>query len=151
MPSEEDLQKSGKYFAIEANNAFWKISETDLDGEGKKETLKLAFTSLYHWEMVGNEENKYLAYTAVARALTINNLSDIALSYAKEAHEFFQSTEESWIKAFTNAILSHALLIAGEADASAKHYKIASEIGISLPEGDKEVFDATFNRIPKPH
>lgn len=88
-PNELEIQNLGRYFAITSNNDFWRLSEQELSDEEKKEILTSAFTSLYHWQQVGNDENKFLAYQAVARALTINNISTLAIDYASQSYDFF--------------------------------------------------------------
>ncbi len=149
-PSEQEIQNLGKYFAITSNNDFWRLSEKELSKEEQSEILKSAFTSLYHWEQVGNDDNKYLAYLAVARALTLNNVPDLALDYATQTYQFFEKTDQQWISAFINAILSHALFINGDMDKAAHYYQQAQNIGNALEPEDKEIFVATFTLIPEP-
>jgi len=149
-PDAEEIKNLGRYFAIETNNNFWRLSEKELSADDKKEILTSAFTSLYHWQQAGNDDNKYLAYQAVARALTINNIADLAVEYASQSFEFFKDSKENWIKAFTHAILSHALSIQGNTDNAILHYNLARDIGDELEPEDKEIFDATFGLIPKP-
>ena len=70
--------------------------------------------------------------------------------YASQASFYFDGTGENWIPAFTNAILSHALYIAGNKKQSASLYESAAQLGTSLSDGDRRVFEATFKLIPKP-
>lgn len=149
-PTEQEINKLGRYFAITTNNEFWRLSEKELSTTEKRDILSSAFTSLYHWEQVGNDENKYLAYLALARALTINNISELSIEYATEAYEFFLNTDQQWISAFTHAILSHAFLISGVSDKAVTHYNEARNIGELLEPEDKQIFDATFILIPQP-
>ncbi len=149
-PTEQEINNLGRYFAIEANNEFWRLSEKELSSDEKRDILGSAFTSLYHWKQVGNDENKYLAYLALARALTINNISELAVDYATEAYEFFLNTDQQWISAFTHAILSHAFLISGISEKAVTHYNEARKIAELLEPEDKQIFDATFNLIPQP-
>ena len=149
-PAKLEIKNLLRYFAITANNGFWKLSEKELEKEEKSKILMMSFASLYHWNEVGNEENKYLAYLAVARALTINNSADLALDYATSAFEFFKDTKQDWIKAFTHAIISNALLLKGDIHKAATHYGMAKDIGDRLEPDDKEIFIATFSLIPKP-
>ena len=149
-PTEQEINNLGRYFAITTNNEFWRLSEKELSADEKKEILGSAFTSLYHWKQVGSDENKYLAYLALARALTINDISELAVDYATEAYEFFLNTDQQWISAFTHAILSHAFLISGISEKAVTHYNEARNIGELLEPEDKQVFDATFNLIPQP-
>lgn len=149
-PDAEEISRLGRYFAISTNNEFWQLSEKELTSGEKKEVLTSAYTSLYHWQQVGTEDNKYLAFMAVARALTINHIADLAVDYAQQAFDFFRQSDEKWITAFTHAILSHALLIHGDSDKAALLYQQAKNIGNELQPEDKEIFDATFKLIPAP-
>ena len=58
-PTEQEIKNLGRYFAITTNNEFWRLSEKELTTEEKRDILGSAFTSLYHWKQVGNDENKY--------------------------------------------------------------------------------------------
>ena len=148
-PDSKDVSRYDRFFAIESNNEFWSLSEGDLDDVDKQQLLALAFTSLYHWARVGTEDNVQLANMAIARAFCISELP-IGLQYAEIAYEHFNDKGEDWIQAFTNAILSHALLIVGEDNRSRVLYETAIEFQSKLIEGDRKVFDATFSLIPVP-
>ena len=148
-PDSKDISRFDRFFAVESNNEFWTLSEKDLGVGDKQELLALAFTSLYHWARVGTEDNVQLANLAVARALCINNLP-LGLQYAEFAYDHFNGKGEDWIQAFTNAILSHALLMVGEDVRSRETYEAAIEFQSKLEEGDRKVFDATFCLIPVP-
>lgn len=63
---------------------------------------------------------------------------------------FFQNSDQQWIRAFTNAILSHAYFINDQLDLASKYYLEAKNIGDNLGVEDKEIFDATFRLIPNP-
>ncbi len=149
-PDSQDISRFDRFFAIDSNNEFWSLSEGDLSEADKQQLLALAFSSHYHWARVGTEDNVQLANMAIARAFCITELP-IGLQYAESAYEYFNGKGEDWIQAFTNAILSHALLIVGEDLRSVELYKTAIEFQSKLTEGDRKVFDATFKLIPVPH
>ena len=146
-PSDDEIQTLGRYFAVQTNNQFWDLSEQALDEAGKQTVLKMAFASLYHWEQVGTDENKYLAYLSVARALAIND-SFLAKQYAVLAFEFFKDTDQLWIKAFCHAILSHALSIHQEPEEALQHYQQALDVQGQLDEQDLAIFNASFQHMP---
>jgi len=149
-PNADEVARLNRYFAIECNNQFWSLSERELKPDEKHEILAVAFTSLYHWSQVGTDENINLAYLGVARALCINESSQ-SLEYAQRAHSYFDGESADWIQAFTNVVLSHALLNAGKKAESVEYYEKAVSLQSKLSEGDRKVFDATFTRIPVPH
>ncbi|SJL83421.1 hypothetical protein [Vibrio palustris] len=148
-PNVEDISRFNRYFAIESNNEFWSLSESDLNEEEKHRLMVTAFSSLYHWKEVGTQENVELANLAVARSLCVNQ-SPLSVSFAQTAYHYFDKSGADWIQAFTNAVLSHALLIVGEKAQSIELYEKALSIQSDLSEGDKQVFDATFNTMPDP-
>ncbi|EGU18055.1 hypothetical protein SX4_1103 [Vibrio mimicus SX-4] len=66
------------------------------------------------------------------------------------AFSYFDGHGADWVQAFTNAVLSHALLIVGDKAQSIEFYEKAITYQSILSEGDKTVFDSTFNKIPDP-
>ncbi|OOF08873.1 hypothetical protein BZG82_10150 [Salinivibrio sp. PR5] len=148
-PNSEEISRFNRYFAIESNNEFWSLSESDLSQEEKKKLLIVAFSSLYHWSEVGTQENIELANLAIARALCIND-SPLCIQFAKAAFSYFDGQGANWIQAFTNAVLSHSLLITGERAQAIEFYEKSLSYQLKLSEGDNKVFDATFKTIPDP-
>lgn len=148
-PNEDDISRLNRYFAIECNNEFWLLSESDLILEERQRLLSVAFSSLYHWSEVGTEENIHLANLAVARALCVNN-STLSIQFAQMAFSHFDGEGADWIQAFTNAVYSHASLIVGQKSQSLRFYEKAVSVQSKLSDGDRKVFDATFRLIPVP-
>ncbi len=148
-PNVEEISRLNRYFAIESNNEFWSLSESELSQEEMQRLLALSFSSLYHWSEVGTKDNVELANLAVARALCVNN-SALSVQFAQMAFSYFDGHGADWIQAFTNAVLSHALLIVGDKAQSTEFYEKAISYQLSLSEGDKKVFDSTFKTIPDP-
>ena len=148
-PNLEEISNFHRYFAIQSNNEFWALSERALDTVEKKKILTVAYTSLYHWQEVGTDQNIQLANLAVARAYCVNGSSQ-SVHYASLAFEYFDGTGENWIQAFTNAVLSHAFNIVENNEKSALLYENAVRLKSTLSEGDRNVFEATFKHIPLP-
>ncbi|PSU33538.1 hypothetical protein [Photobacterium lutimaris] len=147
-PTQEDIERLGRYFAIEHNNKFWSLSEVAEEKGDQLQLLEYAFGSLSHWKQVGTQDNIELANLAVARALAVNH-SALSVEYAQLAYDHFDGKGANWIQAFTNAVLSHALLICGKNDQAALLYQQAESFRGKLDEGDLSVFDATFQTIPQ--
>ncbi len=148
-PSSKELSNFHRFFAIQSNNEFWALSERALDPLEKQKILTVAYTSLYHWQEVGTDQNIQLANLAVARAYCINGSSQ-SVYYASQAFDFFDGFGENWIQAFTNAVLSHAFNIVENNEKSALLYENAVRLKSSLSEEDRKVFEATFKHIPVP-
>jgi len=148
-PNSNEVSNFHRYFAIQSNNELWALSEKALDPAEKKLILTVAYTSLYHWQEVGTDENIQLANLAVARAYCVNESSQ-SVYYASLAFDYFDGSGENWIQAFTNAVLSHAFNIVENNEKSALLYENAVRLRSSLSEGDRNVFEATFKHIPVP-
>jgi hypothetical protein len=148
-PNSKEVSNFHRYFAIQSNNEFWALSEKSLDPVEKRKILTVAYTSLYHWQEVGTDQNIQLANLAVARAYCVNGSSQ-SVHYASLAFDYFDGSGESWIQAFTNAVLGHAFYIVGNNEKSAQLYENAVRLRSSLSEGDRDVFEATFKHIPVP-
>lgn len=148
-PDTKDLANYHRYFAIHCNNEFWDLSERELDLVEKRKLFSIAYSSLYHWQEVGTDENVHLAILAVARAHCINE-SMQSVHYARQSFDYFDGFGENWIQALTNAVLSHALYVVGNKKESALLYENAERLKTSLSDGDRKVFEATFKLIPKP-
>jgi len=108
-PNSNEVSNFHRYFAIQSNNELWALSEKALDPAEKKLILTVAYTSLYHWQEVGTDENIQLANLAVARAYCVNESSQ-SVYYASLAFDYFDGSGENWIQAFTNAVLSRMAL-----------------------------------------
>ena len=148
-PSVEEMSKIHKHFASKCNNEFWSLSERELESSALPKLLSLSFASLYHWSEVGTEENVQLANLAVARALCLND-SLRCVYFAQAAYNYFDENGADWIQAFTNAVLSHALLISKNRDKAIELYEKALRHQLKLSDGDRGIFDATFKLIPDP-
>jgi len=148
-PKLEEISRLNRYFAATSNDEFWELSEKSLNPEDKQKILITAFTSLYHWEQVGTQKNIHLAMLSVARALALNDLT-LSLEYAQRTYDHFHENGADWIQAFTNAILSHSLLIAGDVEQAYEYYQQTLHYQAKLSEGDRKIFDATFDTIPVP-
>ena len=148
-PNSKEVSNFHRYFAIQSNNEFWTLSERELNAVERRNILTVAYTSLYHWQEIGTDQNIQLANLAVARAYSVNGSSQ-SVYYARLAFDYFDGSGENWIQAFTNAVLSHAFNIVENYEKSAQLYENAVRLSSSLSEGDRNVFEATFKHIPIP-
>lgn len=150
MSTELNLQHMARQLAIESNHSFWHLSENDVSEQQKRELLSAALASVYLWTEAGHNENKYLAYMAAARAFAINDVGPLAKEYACKAYAYFKDSDQPWIRAFSNAILSHALLLTGQTDLADTYYQEAMRLAPTLSEQERMIFSATLSRIPNP-
>lgn len=150
MQAEINKQEAAIELAIESNHSFWQLAETDVNDQQKRELLSSALASVYLWTQAGNDENKYLSYMAAARAFAINDAGPLAKDYASKAYAYFSKSEQAWAKAFSAAILSHALQLVGKEDLAATYYQESIDLSARLSEQERQIFASTFDRIPRP-
>ena len=153
QPSNEDMLKWHRWFAVECNNNGWTLAEkADRTPDEDREMLCLAYAAALHWSKVGTPLNAARADLLLARGHALLQHADLAVHYAKRCLEFCQNNAcEDWDVAFAEAEMAYAAAIAGDSEGHAAHYEIAKSKGESLkdPE-DRKVFLESFERIPKP-
>lgn len=151
-PKEEEIAKWHRWFAVEANNRAWTLTELAEPSEGQRaEALRTAYASAYHWSIVGTEENRMLSEMLLARAHVLAREPEQALRYAESTLRYLSGREsEPWQLAFAHAILADAAALAGNVELHGRHYPLARDIGESLGREDRAVFQATFDRVPAP-
>jgi hypothetical protein len=151
QPSEDDLKKWHRWFAIDSNNSAWKLASSDARSEAEnRQMLFRAYAAAYHWSQVGTPLNDARADLTLARVHSLLGQGEPALHYARRSHDFFESHEcEDWDKAFGHAEVAYAAAVLGKADVHARHYTKAKQLGeaIADPE-DRKVFLEEFARIP---
>ncbi len=151
-PDEKEVSKWHRWFAVDANNRAWRLSERDEPSEEERAEARLAaFASVFHWSKVGNEENRALAEILLARVHVLTRDADSARRHAETAFRYFGAREsEPWQMAFAHAAMADAAALAGDSEKHYRHYELARGIGDALGEEDRSIFLATFDRIPKP-
>ena len=152
QPSPDDLQKWHRWFAIECNNQAWQLSEAPTrSGAQDDEMLSLAHAAAWHWTAVGTPHNVALARMLLGQVHALLGQGDLALKHARASFDFVTSREsDPWEVAFAHAVLAHAGAATRDAAAHANHYTQAKALGEALGPEDREIFDATFRRIPAP-
>jgi hypothetical protein len=151
-PTDEEIAKWHRWFAIEANNRAWQLTELAEPTDDQRNEARLAaYASLYHWDKVGTDEHRALAEMLLARAHVLAHEPAHALRYAHSGYCYFSSRKsEPWQMAFAHALMADASALAGRPEEHREHYNLAREIGNALGEGDRSIFHATFQRVPEP-
>jgi len=150
QPEDPELRKWHKKFAAETNGRAWTLTEMEtLTADEQEEVLLAACASAYHWSKIGTEQNIARAKMLLARVFTVLGMGDLALQNAQFAYDYVAAHDsEPWEKAFAHAILAHAGAIAGNDALYRTYYPQAKEIGETLEGEDKDIFLATFDRVP---
>ena len=151
-PQPEEIAKWHRWFAVEANNRAWQLTEQEEPtDEQRAETLLAAYASVYHWSQAGTEKHKAMGEMLLARAHVVAREPEAALRYAKSSYDYFTTHEsDPWQVAFAHALIADAAALAGDSETHRHHYEIARKAGEGLGEEDRAVFLSTFNRVPAP-
>jgi hypothetical protein len=110
---ETDVHRS---IAAAAYNRCWELLETQgRSAEEDDELLTAAFTSRYHWAIVGGREKAITSDWMVSRAAQALGESDIALRFARRAYDAAQEPSTSdWLVASTAEGMARAFAAAGD-------------------------------------
>ena len=62
LPTEEEIERMHRYFAVECNNNAWELAElAERTDEQKEEMVRLAEVAAWHWSKVGTPINSVRA------------------------------------------------------------------------------------------
>ncbi len=142
-----------RYFAIEGNNVGWRLSElAERTADQTEEMVLAAHASAFHWSQVGTELHLARARMLLGHVLAAAGQGAEALKQARLANETLSRQAcPDWEIAFQHAILAHAAHAADEHALHVEEHRKARQAAEAIedPE-DRQVFDATFVRIPVP-
>jgi hypothetical protein len=151
--SAEEIARSHRWHAIQCNNAAWSLSELAArTAHQDAEMLDAAHAAAFHWSKVGSELQVIRAKMLLGHVHASLGHGDLALGYAHESYEYVVNHDpQDWELALAHAVLAHAAFAADERNLHHEHYARANALGdaIADPE-DREIFFATFTRIPGP-
>jgi hypothetical protein len=153
QPTEEDLRKWHRRFAVESNNRAWTLSEKrELTTEEMSELLDAAHAASHHWSKIGTAAQIAQADLLLGRVHALLGHGELAMKFATAAFDSITSRDcAPWEVAFAHAILANAAAASGNAEMHAQHYAEAKVLGESLMDPqDKSLFLATFDLIPAP-
>lgn len=151
MAEEEDAKWSRK-FAMEANNAAWRLSErTQRSPEQDQAMLHAAHAAAHHWAAIGTEVNRMRADMLLGHVHALLGDGFRALAYAQKAFRYVTShASEPWEVAFAHVVLANAAAAAGDRGLHEENHRKAREIGAALPADERPIFEATFRVVPAP-
>lgn len=153
QPTEEEVNLWRRRLGAGANNRAWtlaeKLSRTPAEDA---EMLHAAHAARYLWDRIGTEKNLALANLLLGQVHALLGRGQTATEYAEQAFDYFTSRpNETWGLALAHAVRANAAHASGKRDLHRESHTKALEIADALtgPE-DRNIFDATFNVIPKP-
>jgi hypothetical protein len=152
QPADEE-RKWRRRFAAEANDRAWTLTEkAELTADERTELLYAAFAAAHHWSQIGTEDQIAQAELLLGRVHALLGHGDLAMRFATAAFESITFRDSApWEVAFAHAILADAAAASGDSRLHATHYAKAKALGENLTDPqDKDLFLATFTRIPVP-
>lgn len=132
-------------FAVKAFNQAWKyLDKKTLNEDEGALLLHLAHTSYYHWDLVGNDRNRAIAFWQLSKAYSLVGDPQLATSFAlvglrmckdSKLQDLMPSMEEAAAKAFA---------VAGDYRAARRHLATAkAHLGrLKLDKEDRVIFES---------
>jgi hypothetical protein len=153
QPTDEELSRGHRWFAVTANNRAWQLAELPSRTEAEDdEMLNAAHAAAMHWATFANPLNDARARMLVAHAHAFVGNGRYALRHARASHAYLTSIDSpDWEIAFSHAVMAHAAAAANDQDGHRRHYAAARAAGDAIAGAeDRSIFEATFARIPAP-
>lgn len=151
-PTDEELARFHRYFAVEGNNYAWQSTLAAAEEQEPLDILCHAYVSAYHWSVVGTEVNEFRANILLAHAHAFCGHAQTALVYVQRYREFLsRNTVEGWESSFAVMIHAQVAHVLGDHELHASLYAEAQAlIDATQDPGDKEVLMYTWIQIPAP-
>ena len=140
-------------FAAECNNLAWRLSEGSSRSTAEdREMVDAAHAAAYHWRKVGTEVHAARADMLLGHVHALLGQGPIAMAYARASFDSITSRAcADWEVAFAHAVFANAASAAMDRALHEHHYALAKKIGSGLAKAEeRQIFDATFSRIPVP-
>ena len=141
-----------KYFAIQANNTAWTLSESLADISLNTEILDTAHASAWHWRVVGKEINHMRSVMLLALVHARMNMGPSAWAYAERMKRYFTDKADTpdWELAFTHTVHALAARAVGNTTAfeTSRQAAVTCIDAIGSPE-DRGVVMKTFQLLAK--
>jgi hypothetical protein len=138
--------------AAAAYNRCWELLENEERSvEDDDELLTSAFTSRYHWAVVGGREQVIISDWMVSRAAQALGEADLALRFARRANDAAQEPATSdWLVASTAEGMARAFAVAGdEAQCQAWCEKAEQLIERIADDEDREIIAEQLATVPR--
>lgn len=152
-PSEDDVKRFHRWFAVECNNAAWALAECDTRSPADDaHMLDAAHAAAFHWRVVGTEINAVRAQSLLGLVHAMVGSKTLARRYADASLDYFlRNPPDPWELALAHAIASLAAATSGDRARHREQYELARAASERIvdPE-EKSIFLATFGRVPVP-
>jgi hypothetical protein len=152
-PSDEEIARWQRWFAVEFNNRAWQLAESAVRTPSEtEEMLHAAHAAALHWSRAGTPLHVARAAMLLGHAHGLAGNGRLALRYATASFEHFSSHDSpDWEMAFAHAVMAGAAHAYGDPAMHEKHYREAARLGDAIADDeDRAIFMRSFRQIQAP-
>jgi len=152
-PTPEETALWQRRLASQANNRAWALSEQPSRTPGEdEEMLQAAYTAMYLWSVVGNDNTKAHAAQLLAHVCATLKLAGPAAHYlAMSEPHFLSATAAPWERALAHAVAANVAAARGDEALHREHFQSANELVAALPDPEERaILEATLRVLPPP-
>jgi hypothetical protein len=151
VDSVDDADQWHRTFAVAAFNRSWElIDKPDRSPAENAELLTTVFASRFHWELIGNDENKAVGDWQIAHAASHLHLPDVALTFATSALERTQAAGHTdWLLASCYEGMARAHAIAGNRAERDQYVELSRAVLETVDDAeDRKLIESQLATIP---
>jgi hypothetical protein len=151
-PSEDEINRWHRYFAVECNNRAWDLAARDRSPDEDREMLDAAHAATWHWSKVGTELNAVRADMLLAHVHAFVGSPALAMHHAKRCHAYFLAhPAPPWEMALTHLVMAQAAHAVGDAATYSREYGLMQAAISRIEHGeDRDLVLQSVARIPAP-
>jgi hypothetical protein len=139
MPQLDDQELATQLF-----NRCWRLLESTRSLDDDVELLTAAFSSRYHWLIVGDVEQRIVSDWMVARAAAAVGEGQLSLLFARRAHASAQEHEvPDWLVASSAEGVARAYAAAGDVEQFGHYFALATRLVSVIADVDDRTLIAS--------
>jgi len=150
-PTEEDVAKSHRWFAVECNNSAWALADQVSRSTAETDRmLHAAHAAAWHWGHIGTPLNTARAELLLGQAYALAGHGDLALRYARSSFDYIEHHDSpDWERAMAHVVVANAAHAAGDAATQGAHRIEAARLTLAIADaGDRAIVEAMLKRMP---
>jgi hypothetical protein len=143
------LEEAHQEFAKSTNGKVWNLLMKESRSPAEdQEMLEAAYTSAYHWRVVGTPLHHQRAEWMLAHVHTVLGNAEAALAHAQTCQDLTEANKslmKDFDLAFAAEGLARAHALAGNQDKAKRYKDQARQLGDQIQDAeDKQIFDGDF-------
>ena len=145
MPSEEEIQRMHRYFAVQCNNQAWDLAERDNRSDAQtEEMIRCAEVAAWHWSKVGKPINDARANMLLGWVCCILGWAGDARGHTDRVNAQLQAKPDGvseWDRAFTALLETYTRRTEGDDADFQTAFAALDTYREKLEDDDQQVFD----------